>query len=246
MTLSRNYYDHLVGKESEDGWSFYDLTGCPGSLILYLLELADLAKQNEIAAMAKWLTMDLTPILQIEAEVKAWQNPFARSMDDNSPLTGDPEPAIFDSENEEIQSEENINDQQDQYHVVEAWRFAILVYVQRVFKWNRGKRPPSLLSVYARRALDHVGSCRRTAQTQKQALLPTFLAGSETRDGELREFASDYCKWWTARSRYNMFHTADTVLKEIWDAGADAWWGSIIDQNSGISGGKLERQYLFG
>lgn len=250
MTLAGNYYEHLIAQESQDQWSFYDLTGCPGGLIIHLLELADLAKQKEISATSKWLTLDMTPVFQVEAAVKSWQNPFARKSEDDAPRTGDSGPAMRDSANEEIQSEESINSQQDQYHVVEAWRFAILVYVQRVFTWARGDRPPVLLHVYARRVLDHVRCCRRTSQTQKQALLPIFLAGSETKDGELREFASGYCKWWTTRSRYNMFNTAATVLEEIWDANNNgrtcAWWGSIIDQSSGLSGGKLESQYLFG
>lgn len=96
MILSRDYYEYLVVRESEDEWSFYDLTGCPGSLILHLLELADLAKQNEIAAMAKWLTMDMTPIHEVEAAIKSWQNPFTRNLDDNSPRSGEAESAVDD------------------------------------------------------------------------------------------------------------------------------------------------------
>lgn len=240
----------LIAKEAEDEWSFYDLTGCPGDLIAHLLDLAELAKQNEIAATTKWLKMDPTPVLHIEAAIKAWQNPFADSFT-SFPSASDASKTDAQGSTDPLPTEEEMQNREDQYHVVEAWRLAMQAYVERLFNWDRSQKPPRILTIYARRTLDHVRCCRHTSQTQKQALLPVFLAGSETGDQEMRAFSRNYCDWWTTRSRYNMFNTVISLLDVLWEEQSDGksaaiWWGSIIDKKSGLSAGKVERQFLFG
>ncbi|CAK7203388.1 hypothetical protein SEUCBS139899_006121 [Sporothrix eucalyptigena] len=160
----------------------------------------------------------------------------------------------------------------DLYHCAEAWRYALLIYIERVFKWQNHKwqaerrrrrkeggsddddtseeeeeeekDSASLLQFLARRTLNHVTSCRRTTFVQKQLMLPVFLAGAEIRDMGLRNDARDYCVWWGSKTRYNMFITARALLEEVWRRGEseDVWWGDIFDQK----GKPGEKEYLLG
>lgn len=117
-----------------------------------------------------------------------------------------------------------------------------------------------------RSTLNDIRCVRKSSQTQKQLLLPAFIAGSETSDPELRRFICAYCDWWSDKSRYKMFDTVSKLLPQIWDevdksktsAGAAfpgpgfgtfhhfgygskdnrvrSWWGSVIDHNAQVLG----------
>lgn len=225
--FDRFYRDFLIKWEQKDEWSFFELTGCPGDLLVHLFCLAELAKQKELASSMEWLTFNMTPIENIERKVIEWQNEMAPQI---------------------LEDEEQIHDQQDRYHCAEAWRYSLLVYIERVFKWDRKQRRPFSIARFARTTLDHVRSCRRTSQTQKQLLLPVFLAGSETTDADMRRFVKGYCKHWAEKSRYNMFDSASLLLDEIWMASPSQWWGAFIDDKTTASKGPLETvtQFLFG
>ena len=233
--FDRAYRDFLIKWEQKDEWSFFELTGCPGDLLVHLFHLAELAKQKELASSMECLMFNMTPIESIERKVIEWKNEMILQV------------VEYDSEAEE-EDEKQIHDQQDRYHCAEAWRYSLFIYIERVFKWDRQQRRPFSMARFARITLDHVRSCRRTSQTQKQLLLPVFLAGSETTDADMRRFVKGYCKHWAEKSRYNMFDSASLLLDEIWMASPSQWWGAFIDYKTMASKGPLETvtQFLFG
>ncbi|KAL2831396.1 fungal-specific transcription factor domain-containing protein [Aspergillus cavernicola] len=232
--LSNSYLDHLVRCERADQWSFYDLTGCPGDLVVHLFQLAELSKQNEIATSMTWLTFDPTQMKQIERQIRHWNSAaFA------SPCLSDykdPTDLDLNEVDESGDEEEAMHAQQDRYHCAEAWRYALLIYIERVLKWDRGSPRSKALTRLVRTMLNHVRCCRRTSQTQKQLLLPMFLAGSETRDGDMRDFVITY-----------------SLLKEVWaeddssDSGQRQWWGTVVDRRTGPEvPGQIPAQFLLG
>lgn len=246
IILDRSYLDHLVLSQPHDEWCFYDLTGCPDELFVHLVHLAELAKQREIAACMTWLSFDLSPVNKIEHDIQHWRsNLFGDAYSPNFDAIVEMEPEEIDSATE---TEEQLHSQQDRYHCVEAWRYALLIYIERVFRWDRQCPRPLKLKWLVRKTLDHVRCCRRTSQTQKQLLLPVFLAGSETTDEEMRRFTRKYCDWWANRSRYHMFNSVSSLLEEIWEAdGENTWWGSVIDGKTKHGGaGEAAIQFLFG
>ncbi|KAL1876155.1 hypothetical protein Plec18167_005418 [Paecilomyces lecythidis] len=249
--LSRDYLDHLACSERDDGWSFYDLTGCPSDLFIILFHLAELAKQNEIACNMTWLTFDPTPVKQVEHQIHNWDSDaFAE------PCCSRPSNVYnsseSDSETDDVTMEEAMHAQQDRYHCAEAWRHALLIYIERVLKWDRKSPRPKSLNKLIRSVLNHVRCCRRTSLTQKQLLLPVFLAGSETRDEEMRDLAISYCKWWGSRSRYSMFDSVSDLLKEVWaedtpNSPRTYWWGTVVDRKTRLTKpGQIPTQFLFG
>lgn len=233
--LSRPYLEHLRRNEKEDQWSFYQLSGCPADLVVHIFTLAELAHQREIASSMAWLTFDLTPIKQIEKEIRQWKHPLYSSH------LAEPE---SDSDELEDADEASFHILQDRHHCEEAWRHALLLYIERVFKWERGAPRPRSLSRLVRITLDHVRCCRKTSLTQKQVLLPVFLAASETSSEEMRDIARNYCRWWGDRSRYHMFHSVPALLEEIW--AGNCWWGSIIDSKTRKTTGHVPVEFLLG
>lgn len=210
-----------------------------------LVKLAELAKQREIAARMAWLSFDQSPVTTIEREIRHWESSHFAEVDiqDIDIIAEVLQGADFKTD-----VEETLNSKQDRHHCAEAWRYALLIYIARVFHWDRESHRTSELALLVRKTLDHVRSCRRTSQTQKQLLLPVFLAGSETADEEMRRFVREYCQWWATRSRYNMFNSAALLLEEIWEKGhAYGWWGSVIDQKTRHGeAGEAGIQFLLG
>ncbi|KIW36494.1 uncharacterized protein PV06_11261 [Exophiala oligosperma] len=235
------YVNRLLEEEKHNKWSFYDITGCPGEMVRCLVELACLAKQAEIGASYTWLTFDTGPVSIIEERLNSMK-----------PDTfGDSDTIITDDGATENEEEEVFHAHQDQLQCIEAWRLALLLYIQRVFMWDRmGSRPPKV-RLLVRSLLNCVSSCRRTSQTQKQMLLPVFLAGSECFDEAMRQVARGYCDWWVHRSHYYMFDSVSTLLDEVWagmsDQASNVWWGGVIDEKT-KKGTQAETgaQFLFG
>ncbi|OJJ01287.1 hypothetical protein ASPVEDRAFT_82811 [Aspergillus versicolor CBS 583.65] len=246
-TMDRAYLEFLVRWEQQDEWSFFDLTGCPRELFVHLFDLAGLAHQFEISLSMKWLSFSTVPIVEIESRLVQWKND-----DRDVAFAGD---GADQEEDEEyrpgisrVETEEQLHAQQDRFHCAETWRCALLLYLERVFKGDRGRdsrahtRRHLALNRLARKIINHSQCCRRTSQTQKQLLLPIFLAGCETADAEMREFVKGYCTYWGERSRYNMFNSASVLLEEIWST--QQWWGAVIDSKSRSS--STEAELLFG
>ncbi|CAI7632592.1 unnamed protein product [Penicillium crustosum] len=231
--MDQAYLDFLVRWEKQDEWSFFDLTGCPQQLLVHLFQLSELAKQCEVALSMKWLTFNMTPITKIEHELIEWKNDTdSPSSDDDSDLTE--EDAI-----------KQFHEQQDRYHCAEAWRYALLLYLEYIFKGDRQRRSICVTRL-VRKTIDHIRCCRRTSQTQKQLLIPVFLAGSETSDDDMRHFVKEYCAYWGEKSRYSMFNSVPVLFDEIWATGK--WWGAVIDSKTRPSSGHGQgaMQLLFG
>lgn len=235
--FSQQYLDHIAREEKDDRWSFYDLTGCPSDLVIYIFRLAQLAQQSEIASSMTWLTFDLSPVIEIESQLRTWkQSSFT------APEYSTTDDSYHDSGRD---SESTFHARQDRHHVAEAWRHALLLYIERIFRWDRSQTRPRAIQQLARLTLNHVRCCRRTSQMQKQLLLPVFLAGSETGDEEMQSLVRGYCHWWGKRSRYNMFHSVPALLEDIW--GGSKWWGVVVDEKTkGAIGEGVSMQFLFG
>ena len=234
--MHRSYLEFLVRWEKQDEWSFFDLTGCPRDLFAHLFFLTELAQQSEIAMSMEWLSFNVAPVMDIEQQLIQWYN-----EEGSFPRHKEQEQDVSD-----IDIEKQDHEQRDRYHCAEAWRCALLLYIERIFKSDRIKRQPAINRL-SRRTLDHIRCCRRSSQTQKQLLLPIFLAGSETSDEEMRGFVKDYCSYWGDKSRYNMFHSVPALLDEMW--ATKKWWGAVIDSRTksptpGL--GKAPEQLLFG
>lgn len=230
-----SYSQYLLNNADNDSWSFYDLGGVPQELFQSLLQLSRLARENEIVSTMKWASFNLAPVQQLEDSLKAWTS--LRFSD----LTL----------SEETNKGETYQDYQirhDSHHCAEAWRFTLLLYIQRVFKWDRTHSPSPIIYRLARKVLDHVRCCRNTSLIQKQLLIPVFLAGSELSDIDAQEVARSYCAWWTEKSRYKMFETAGVVLEEMWKSRTEtSWWGSYLDeQRMSLEYSASQVNYLFG
>lgn len=267
------YSDYLFDCEENDPWSFYDLTGCPAEIVKSMIELAELAREFELASTMRWVSFDLTPVYAIEQRLRIWApdkrpksfaSPRPVTSPHNTNMTGEDGQNFDSPENVNTDPddsyEEAINSAEDQRHCIEAWRRALLIYVRRVFRldqtpatktprqrnyhlsekyghksswgqlWqgsshpnegiNGSSIPPSRRIPFfslVRATINDIRCVRRSSQTQKQLLLPAFIAGSETSDPELRRFVCAYCDWWSNKSRYKMFDTMRRLLLQIWE-----------------------------
>jgi hypothetical protein len=261
--LSSAYFSHLVQYEKADGWSFYELTGCPTELLTLLVRLAEMAHAKEMAESMDYLTFDAKSVLDIERQLLKWNSGHGEGQrhlleqiicqeDHDGPESGNS--TNTPTAEGEIDGQEDYRRQLDDYHCSEAWRYALLLYIQRVFRWDRGshQRPIAILPLVCK-IFEHSRNCRKTSQVQKQLLLPVFLAGAEARDQDLQDTVRAYCLWWGARSRYGMFYSVSSLLEEYWALepskdGRPRWWGSFLDAKS--SSGKADdlaaMQFLFG
>lgn len=178
---------------------------------------------------------DMEPVLKVEREIREWKDPEYQDFSNQY---------FTESSIQAYDIGDMAHYKEDLHHCAEAWRYSLLIYISRVFRWQRDGPPPPILSFLARKTLNHVSSCRNTSMLQKQLLLPVFLAGCETTDEHLRQVARTYCSWWNERTRYDMFLTAVALLEEVWSKDStNTWWGYIIDSKSRLNNA---RQYLFG
>jgi hypothetical protein len=227
------------------------------------MRLVEMARQKELAASMEYLTFALSPVLDAERKLLSWENIFAENRDSGQEL--EPRDRVQEdlyrtgAESSDGMSptssdgDEEYFQQQDRFHLAEAWRYALLLYIQRVFRWDRQshRRPPAILRL-ACSVLEHTRNCRKTSQAQKQLLLPIFLAGAEARDEDMRDTVRSFCLWWGARSRYGMFYSVSNLLEEYWtklhyESENPIWWGSFLDEKSmSRQAGEYNTQFLFG
>lgn len=259
MKFHKSYLEHLIEHEKSDGWSFYQLTGCPTQLFIHLVRLTEMARQKEVAEKMELLDFNMAAVFELEEEILNWRNTYASE-------TGSPqiteEPEALSAEDTSFQASEQAEKDEedayvrlrDDYHCMEAWRFSLLMYIQRVFRWNRAqhRKPAELLSL-TYKVLDHSRNCRKTSLVQKQLLLPMFLVGAEARDGTTRDIVLSYCRWWGAKTHYGMFFSVASLLQDFWNQQdlskpSPLWWGSYLDSKSGyVQNGQFSSvQYLFG
>ncbi|KAH8674760.1 fungal-specific transcription factor domain-containing protein [Tricladium varicosporioides] len=216
-TLPITYLEGIIHHGRLDGWDYFNLCGCRYEFIIAMHKLAKLAMQHEKAQGMDYLLFDTTGVDEIEQVLREWPSKvpiYDRSL-----------------------PEEILELQRDRYHCEEAWRYAILLYIERVFRWERGKKGPSTLRYLSRLILDNTRSIRKgTAHSiQKQVLLPVFLAGAELQNSEYREFVREYCEWWTMSCGFKMFKDVYCYLQNIWEeidssSDSDFWWGTVIER----------------
>ncbi|KAK1772067.1 hypothetical protein QBC33DRAFT_575765 [Phialemonium atrogriseum] len=209
-------------------------------LVWWDVTLALTSRRGCLVATMTCVTFDMEPVLAVEKGIREWSDPKHYDIHPQhiprDLLGDDGDPGALEHFKEDL------------HHCVEAWRYGLLIYIERVFKWKMDGAVSSMLGFLARKTLNHVSSCRRTTMLQKQLLLPVFLAGCETKDEHLRQEARSYYTWWNEKTRYDMFLTATALLEEVWtNQDPHCWWGSVIDQKTQFStSGRTERQYLFG
>ncbi|KAI1771445.1 fungal-specific transcription factor domain-containing protein [Hypoxylon cercidicola] len=238
FTLSGSTINSVLSPEHAS--DFYNISGCPAELFQYMFQLGTYAREFELASHMTCVTFDMGPVLAVEKALKQWRTPC---FDDPDADFDDPVASSLpnDWNLTPIQTAHYL---QDLYYCAQAWRFALLIYIERVFKWRRGEASMTRISLFARKTLNNMLSCRQSVMIQKQLLLPVFLAACETEDAKLRNEARNYCKWWASKTRYEMFITSLGLLEEVWAAtDPDSWWGALIDQKFRVGS---TRQYLFG
>lgn len=183
--------------------------------MIAMVKLAKLAMQNEKAEELEWLTFDTSGVDEVE-----------EALQECSAI-----PPLHD----ETEDQETLERAKDRYHCEEAWRTGLLLYIARVFRWKRTDPAPGKIRYLARVVLDHARSIRRSSATQKQLLLPVFLAAAEMQSEDYRDFARDYCKWWTKSCGFKMFTDVSCYLEDIWEeldnpTEPHIWWATIIDR----------------
>ncbi|KAJ4248787.1 hypothetical protein NW762_012625 [Fusarium torreyae] len=238
--LSESTIISLFNHDKTSDETFYSVSGCPEALFRHMIRLGSYAREFELISNMTCAKFDMEHVLGVEKEIREWTDPEYGDLPDQ--LVSDT------SASQGCDIGDVAHYKEDLHHCAEAWRYGLLIYIGRVFKWQRDQPAPSILGFLARKALNHVASCRYSSMLQKQLLLPVFLAGCETTDEHLRQAARTYCSWWNERTRYDMFLTANALLEEVWaDDSANSWWGSVIDQKSrsNVNSGD-SRQYLFG
>jgi hypothetical protein len=222
------YLEAIIRHGRDDGWDYFKLTGCREDYIIAMIKLAKLAMQNEKAEEMEWLVFDATGVDQVEKILRECPNI----------------PPTY----AEAEDEEALEEAQDRYHCEEGWRTGLLLYIARVFRWERTGPVPGTVRYLSRVILDHARSIRRTSTIQKQLLLPVFLAAAETQSEDYREFAREYCKWWTKACGFKMFADVSLYLDDIWkeQVTPGVWWATIIDRRRADSQQPRLPQILMG
>lgn len=216
--LPYSYFESLLRLEDTDTWSFFDITGCPRELFVRLVQLTHMAAEKEKLAEMRFASFRYDLVDEIEEAISAWKN---NESDDMGTV--------------EIDDENSVHDAQDKFHCYKAWQFCLLLYIHRVFRWDRTQPPSPKIKMLARRTLDHIQSCRLSSLISKQVLLPIFLAGSEILDNGYCEMVGRYCREWHRKSGYQPFIHVLTLLESVWNqrraTGSNSvWWGSVIDE----------------
>lgn len=206
-------------RNEKDGWTFFNLNGCPADLAMAMRRLARLASIYEKASNMEWTMFNTTPVEIITKEVTQWKN--------YEDITAE----------EAAYAEDDMDDRRNRFHCIEAWRCAILLYARRVFVQKQHTSSLRSIGHLVRETMDHVRCIPRTAIIQKQVLLPVFLAGAEAGDELVRDFVREYCSHWSVKSGHLMFNTVATLLDSIWakwdvSSRATFWWGVKVNSTA--------------
>lgn len=231
-----SYLERLHGFDDGDGWSCFDLNGCPIELISAMARLAKLASIYKKTTEMEWTIFNLHPVKVIIDEVKLYVNDEKVEWDELNHLSDD------------------INLRRNRYYCVEAWRHAILLYTYRVFTQRPDERELRAIDYLSRLILDCVRCIPSSDIIQKQILLPVFLAAAEVGDEETRSMVREYCAYWSNASRVYHFQTAGCLLDSIWKDWDPLtrdvyWWGVKIDPQDWMtndSGQTLVSELLLG
>ncbi|OAL27540.1 hypothetical protein AYO22_03444 [Fonsecaea multimorphosa] len=219
------YLETVLKTEGRQPWTFYQLNGCPRQLFVPMTQLANLSGR-------KWSKTASVLVKEIEQSITNYIYP-GRGLECDS------------------DDEEAMHTERDRYHCCEGFRYALLIYILRIFPWPRTDSPAQVgarISFLSRVCLDHVAACRPTSFIQKQLLFAVFIAGSETHNTAHRALVEDYCRRWYEKFGYQMYMTVLDVMGAVWakrDAGEqDFWWGEELDARRAKEGDFV--QFCFG
>ena len=213
------FLDRITEFHDRQSWDFFTLYGCPIEFVRTMAHLAKLASIYEKTKTMEWTFFDTLPVDIIIEEVSKYKNPEALHPSD-----------LEDDQND-------LNAQQHRYLCIEAWRHAILLYALRVFNATQDASGLRKIDYHARMILDAVRCIPESDFTQKQVLLPVFLAGAEAGAERDRIIARSYCTYWDTKSRFGHFDSAEHILEDIWSGWSEDtrswyWWGSKIAPNN--------------
>jgi hypothetical protein len=224
-----SYYNYVLDCDDDAAWNIFTLSGVPKQLFQYLRELIQLASEKEQVSRMKYASFDMAPLLELERCIQDYteEETTLQGMEDGGDL---------------------IQIWHDYRNASNAWKYALLLYIARVLKWDRtGDAPMSEITSLSRLLLDSVRCCRPESNMQKQLLFPVFVAGAESMDLYSRRFVKEYCEEWYKKCRYNMFREASGVLDEVWAMkdmsrnDSKIWWGGLVGHWRSDG-----REYLFG
>lgn len=194
---------------------FFNLVGCQEDIFGYLSQTVQIACRLRAGGDAFEIVKQ---IQEIEESLLDWKLPLEFNTSRLRRLTS-------------RQLEYTMN----RIHATEAWRWAILLYIQQIFRGGKASE------FYRHQIFDHAKCITRNAQDriQKQILLPLFLAGAQTASSEacLRGFVMDLCAYWGIACRFGMFDTVAALLQCIWDkmdsSEEPVFWGDVLDNMGG-------------
>ncbi|CAI7630489.1 unnamed protein product [Penicillium palitans] len=225
------YVEAILSNTDNRKWNFFDLCGCPHSVVALVMQVARLSAERRQSLSMRYVTFDITVIDQIEQALESWYHISPAAL-------------VFGSE-------EDIQQDQDCMHCSEAWRHGLLLYIYRVFRWKPGSPIPMHVVRLARVIVDHVVACRDESMVARQALLPLFFAGCEQRDRSVRQRIVQFCSVWNDRTRYQMFGSTIPLLEEVWaeqeaKGFENVWWGQVVDRKHTASCYPLQMRLCFG
>ena len=226
------YLEIIFSRTQEDPQTFFNLTGCPADFALIMAKLSRQAAMYEAEQRFDTIHFDYTPVKELESRLRHWRNPF-------------------DVLSEKVDNQEDPQSTRDFFHCIEAWRYALLLYILQVFGRGKESQPQSSNAYLCRLILDNTRCVRRSSTVQKQVLLPIFLAGTEAVDGTTRREVRDYCNFWSVTNGYNMFQNVGDLLERVWldrkqYGEGGYWWGWTVDQHAQMAPGSMKVQYLLG
>ncbi|KAK5036478.1 hypothetical protein LTS07_002205 [Exophiala sideris] len=232
-----SYLETVLPWEGVQAWGFFDLNGCPRELLVPMIQLANLTEHLDGSG-------------KLPANLRALITDIEENIRNYKPADGAPtDDFVVDLPEEEAETYFNMTT--DHYHNCEAFRYALLIYILRVFKRVEGI--PSYrarLGHLSRLVLDHVISIQDSSSIRKQLLLAVFLAGAETKSDSHRGFIRDYCAKWFDVYGYQMFTTALEILEELWSSNetddGEIWWGDVLDVRRRTDTRNSEADFCFG
>lgn len=137
-------------------WSIFTLSGVPRDLFKYCRELAQLARERGQIVGLKYARFDLDRVLETERSIRTY-------------AVG---PAEYPGS---ANSSELVQHWHDICNAGNTWKYALLLYISRVFHWDRTDdgRLPEVTSL-SMLVLDSARCCRTDSPLQKQLLFPVF------------------------------------------------------------------------
>lgn len=247
-----SYLEALLPWEGSKGvgtLQFFELNACPREVTVPMMQLARMtgqfASREEVPRHLRSL------ITEIKANLRNYRPPGGNPLcnDDTADSNFDTELDFDVDMSLDMPPPQSVAEQAhqnlDHYHCCEAFRYALLLYILRVFDHPAPEALTATvapfharLGLLSRLTIDHVIAIREASPLRKQLLLALFLAGAETYSESHRQFIRDYCATWYGIYGYQMFPVAAEVLEDVWSTNDNMvtdgqcwyWWGEALDR----------------